>query len=136
MFIRRSVVPAALLLALTAGCANNNGIDAGAPAPASSADIPSAFPEPSGSASAGSAPEASAPAGATTITGTVRAGVEPGCLLLNDATGDHLLVFKDEAMEKSVKAGGEVTVTGKTETGMMTTCMQGVPFVVSSVAAN
>jgi hypothetical protein len=123
MLIRRSVVPAALFLAFAAGCANNNNIDAGAPAPATSSTIPSAAPS-------------SAPADGTTLTGTVTAGVEPGCLLLKDSSGDHLLIFKDDAMEKSVKVGSEVTVVGKAETGMMTTCMQGEPFVVSSVAAN
>ncbi|MFC7532093.1 hypothetical protein [Actinoplanes sp. GCM10030250] len=131
MLIRRSVVPAALLLVLAAGCANNNTSDAGAPPTAPSADLPSASPEPTAES-----PAASAPAGSATITGTVRQGVEPGCLLLKDATGDHLLVFKDDKIEATVKAGSEVTVVGKVETGMMTTCMQGEPFVVSSVAAN
>ncbi|MEV6306716.1 hypothetical protein AB0M02_45475 [Actinoplanes sp. NPDC051861] len=126
MLTRRSVVPAALLLALVAGCANSNDIDAGAPAPAPESASPGPTAE---------LPTASAPAGPTTITGTVRQGVEPGCLLLKDGSGDYLLIFKDDAMEKSVKVGSEITATGKTESGMMTTCMQGSPFVVSSVGA-
>ena len=122
MLIRRSVAPAALMLALAAGCANNNTIDAGAPEPASS--------------SAASTPSASAAAGGTTLTGTVAAGVEPGCLLLKTTDGDHLLIFDDDAMEKSAEVGSKVTVVGKPDPGLMTTCMQGEPFVVSSVAAN
>ncbi|WP_052720556.1 hypothetical protein [Actinoplanes rectilineatus] len=131
MSIRRTVAPAALLLAmLAAGCANNtsDSTDAGAPAPASSsAGIPeSTTVQPSGSA----------PADAKTITGTVTAGVEPGCLLLKDATGDHLLVAKDQTLTASLTVGTQVTVVGVPEPGMMSTCMQGEPFRVLSVAAN
>ncbi|WP_328466402.1 hypothetical protein OHA21_46175 [Actinoplanes sp. NBC_00393] len=122
MLIRRSVVPAALILAFAAGCANNNTIDAGAPAPAPSPSLNVVEPVPSG--------------GGTTITGTVTEGVEPGCLLLKTTDGEHLLIFKDATVKSSVKAGSEITVVGKPEAGMMTTCMQGEPFVVSSVAAS
>ncbi|KXK61793.1 hypothetical protein AWW66_11805 [Micromonospora rosaria] len=74
-----------------------------------------------------SRPAASAPAksGTTTLTGTVTAGVEPGCLLLDG----YLLLG---GAKDVVKAGARVTVTGKVEEGMMTTCQQGTPFVVSS----
>ncbi|MEV0898354.1 hypothetical protein [Actinoplanes sp. NPDC049802] len=127
MLIRKTVVPAALLLALSAGCANNNTpTDAGgAPEPA-----------PASSSAATPGPSASAPAGSTTLTGTVTAGVEPDCLLLKDGTGDHLLVFDDEKMQATVQVGAEVTVVGKADPGRMTTCMQGEPFLVSSVATN
>ncbi|WP_433793841.1 hypothetical protein [Actinoplanes sp. CA-252034] len=131
MLIRRTVVPAALLLALSAGCANNNTpIDAGGvpePAPASSA--PAAAPSTAASSSA-----ASAAAGETTLTGTVTAGVEPNCLLLKDGTGDHLLITEDAGLKSALQPGAEVTVVGKSEPELMTTCMQGKPFVVSSVA--
>ncbi|MEU4423136.1 hypothetical protein AB0F81_21125 [Actinoplanes sp. NPDC024001] len=127
---RRSVVPAALLLAFLAGCANNNTVDPGAPAPATS---PSAVPSVPPTEAAPTKP---APAGGTTVTGTVTAGVEPGCLLLTGSGVEHLLIFEDDTMEKSVKVGSTVTVTGRPESGMMTTCMQGEPFVVTSVAAN
>ena len=124
MLTRRSVVPAALLLALAAGCANNT-TDAGAPAPAQSAGTPESV-TPSTAAP-------SAPAGSTTLTGTVTAGVEPGCLLLKDSSGDHLLLFKDEKLKRTVAAGSTVTVVGKAKAGLMTTCQQGEPFEVSSV---
>lgn len=123
MLIRRSVAPAALLLALAAGCANNNGIDAGAPEPAPASTVPSDV--------ASSAPAA----GGITLTGTVTAGVEPGCLLLKAPDGEHLLIFKDEAMKQSVQVGSKATVVGQPDAELMTTCMQGEPFVVSSVAA-
>jgi hypothetical protein len=128
MLIRRAVVPAALFLALTAGCANTTDttIDAGGalePAAASPA-APSA------------APTVSAAPGETTLTGTVTAGVEPNCLLLKDGTGDHLLITENATLRASLQLGAEVTVVGKSEPGMMTTCMQGKPFVVSSVAAS
>lgn len=129
--IRRTVVPAALFLALTAGCANNNApIESGA-APESATVSPAAPESPSAAA-----PSVSAAAGETTLTGTVTAGVEPRCLLLKDGTGDHLLIVEDEKQRSAVQVGATVTVTGKTDEGMMTTCMQGKPFVVSSVAVN
>ncbi|MEU4626088.1 hypothetical protein AB0G04_39690 [Actinoplanes sp. NPDC023801] len=122
MLIRKTVVPAALLLALTAGCANNNPTTqpaGGAPEPATASPVPAL----------------SAAPGETVLTGTVTAGVEPRCLLLKDGTGDHLLIVEDEKLKSALQVGAEVTVAGKSAEGMMTTCMQGKPFVVTSVAA-
>lgn len=130
MLIRRTVVPAALLLALSAGCANNTQtpIDAGGAIPESAIASPAAPTVP--------APTVSAAPGETTLTGTVSAGVEPNCLLLKDGTGDHLLITEDVKLKSALQPGAEVTVVGKSEPGLMTTCMQGQPFVVSSVAAS
>ncbi|BAL86374.1 hypothetical protein AMIS_11540 [Actinoplanes missouriensis 431] len=131
MVIRRSVIPVALLLALSAGCANNTGTEPGAPAPAPS----SAAIEESAATSAPSE-DSSAPGkpagGTTTLTGTITEGVEPGCLLLDG----HLLIFNDAAQKQSVKAGDQITVTGTPAKDMMTTCQQGEPFKVSSVAGS
>jgi hypothetical protein len=129
MLIRKAVVPAALLLALTAGCANNAPIGAGG------------APEPAPASSSAAAPvsSVSAAAGETSLTGTLAPGVEPKCLLLKDGSGDHLLIIEDEKLRASVesfKAGAVVTVTGKASPGQMTTCMQGEPFLVSSVAGS
>ncbi len=63
--------------------------------------------------------------GGTTVTGTIRAGVEPNCLLLDD----HLLVGGPRDV---LTPGTRVEVTGRPEPGMMTTCQQGTPFVVES----
>ncbi|WP_435148649.1 hypothetical protein [Micromonospora aurantiaca (nom. illeg.)] len=63
--------------------------------------------------------------GGTVISGTVQAGVEPNCLMLDG----HLLVGGPRDV---LKAGAKVEVTGRPEPGMMTTCQQGTPFVVES----
>ncbi|MEU5786553.1 hypothetical protein ABZ754_02335 [Micromonospora purpureochromogenes] len=63
--------------------------------------------------------------GATTVTGTVEAGVEPNCLLL---AGYQLIGGPRDVLT----AGARVTVTGQPKPDMMTTCQQGTPFVVDS----
>ncbi|WDZ86856.1 hypothetical protein [Micromonospora cathayae] len=65
-----------------------------------------------------------APGGAV-ITGTVTSGVEPGCLLL----GEYLLVGGPRDV---IKAGAKLTVSGKVQPDLMTTCQQGTPFLVDS----
>jgi hypothetical protein len=113
-----------------AGCANN-GSETGMAAPGPS----SAGPTTSASSPASASASASASGSAETITGTVVAGVEPGCLLLQDAKGSHLLVFDDKAMRAQAPEGSKITVTGTAKPGMMTTCQQGIPFIVTSVKA-
>ena len=56
--------------------------------------------------------------GTTTLTGTIAAGVEPNCLLLDD----HLLIINDPAQRAAAKPGASVTAAGRAEQGMMTTC--------------
>ena len=134
MTIRRISLPLLVALAL-AGCANDGtadsaGAPASAPAAAPSATAPSSatdalpMPVPSEVLSPG--------AGATTLTGTITAGVEPNCLLLDD----HLLIISDPQLQSTAKAGATVTVTGRAEQGMMTTCQQGTPFIVATLRAN
>ena len=60
-----------------------------------------------------------------TLTGTVAAGVERGCLLLDD----FLLVGGDRTV---IRAGARITVTGRVVPDLVTTCQQGTPFVVTS----
>ncbi|GIM98091.1 hypothetical protein [Paractinoplanes toevensis] len=126
MLTRRVAAALALMLCL-AGCANQDSpIDSAAPAsslPASS--LPSSAPT--------AEPSAPTATGAQTITGTVEAGVEPNCLLLQDGKGSHLLVFDDAAMRADVGVGKKVTLTGRSEPTMMSTCQQGIPFIVTSV---
>ncbi|WP_250035927.1 hypothetical protein [Paractinoplanes maris] len=129
-------VPALLLLLLAAGCAN--AADTGAaPAPVTSpsasdvVDLPVPTAKTSGPTGE---PSAGRPvAGGQTITGTVTAGVEPNCVLLADSTGSHLLIFDDPAMRAEAAVGSKVTISGKSQPGMMSTCQQGVPFIVVSV---
>jgi hypothetical protein len=64
----------------------------------------------------------------TTLTGTVTAGVEANCLLIDD----YLLIGGDPAV---VREGARVTVHGRVDRDLLTTCQQGIPFVVSSATA-
>ncbi|MGX6605077.1 hypothetical protein ACWKSP_23525 [Micromonosporaceae bacterium Da 78-11] len=132
MLTRR--LAAAFLVTLSLGltaCANNvePGAAPAAPAPSSSdiIDLPPVSVEPSGKPTAG---------GAQTITGKVTQGVEPNCLLLQDSTGSHLLVFDDPAMKATAKVGADITLVGRSEPKMMSTCQQGVPFIVTSVGGS
>lgn len=62
----------------------------------------------------------------STVTGTVSAGFEPNCLLLNG----FLLVGGDRSL---IRPGARITVTGRVDRTVVTTCQQGIPFVVSRV---
>jgi hypothetical protein len=66
-----------------------------------------------------------------TLTGTVRAGVEPGCLLLDaDSGGPYLLVGGGRT---ALRPGARVAVTGRVEHDLFSTCQQGEPLVVASI---
>ncbi|HEX9999078.1 MAG TPA: hypothetical protein VGB74_01380 [Actinoplanes sp.] len=128
MFTRAAF--ALLLLTLAAGCAVHDlGEAAAAPSPSSSVVID--LPLPSTEPSSGKP----AVTGADTITGTVTAGVEPNCLLLQHNGVNHLLVFDDPAMRADAAVGEKITLVGRSEPSMMSTCQQGVPFIVSAVRA-
>jgi hypothetical protein len=149
MMIRRSGALVALIAALSlAGCAGDTAATegtsgAGAPAaPASgtpSAPVPSVEPttgSPGGKGTpGGKGSPGGTESGTQTLTGTVAAGVEPGCLLLNGSSGSHLLIIKDDKVRTAAAVGSSVTVVGKAQPDMMTTCQQGTPFLVSSVRA-
>jgi hypothetical protein len=121
MLTRRSA--AAVLMVFALGACANNVSPAAAPA-SSASSAPSAPSAPS---------EKPTSVGGQTITGKVTAGIEPNCLLLQDATGSHLLVFHDPALRSAAAVGAEVTLTGESQPKMMSTCQQGIPFIVSSV---
>ena len=127
MTIRRISVPLLVVLAL-AGCANGGSADsAGAPA-----ELPSSAPVATSAVPTRESGTAEPPAGGTkTLTGTITAGVEPNCLLLED----HLLIINDPQQQSAAKVGATVTVTGRVERGMMTTCQQGTPFIVTTLRA-
>lgn len=69
----------------------------------------------------GVAPPPSGASATVTVTGTVTEGVEPGCLLL-----DTYLLIGGPA--EVLRAGARVTVTGRVEADLMTTCQQGTPL--------
>jgi hypothetical protein len=69
-----------------------------------------------------------------TISGTVEAGVEAGCLVLEyEGTVYGIFGNYDSSV---VYAGAEVTLTGAVDDGMMTTCQQGTPFVVEDAQSS
>ena len=71
--------------------------------------------------------------GPVTVVGTVAAGVEPGCLLLEaDRGGSFLLVGGERAQ---LRPGRRVAVTGRVVRSLLSTCQQGEPLVVASIAA-
>ena len=72
------------------------------------------------------------PAGDVTVIGTVTAGVEGGCLLLEAKGGPYLLVGGDRAR---LRPGARVAVTGRVDRDLLSICQQGVPLVVASVEA-
>ncbi|MEH1097630.1 hypothetical protein [Micromonospora sp. CPCC 205561] len=73
----------------------------------------------------GGPPTSAPPAGGTTLTGTITSGVEPNCLLLDN----YLLVGGPRHL---LKAGTKVTVTGRVQRDLLTTCQQGTPFLVET----
>jgi Protein of unknown function (DUF5818) len=73
------------------------------------------------------------PAGEVTVAGTVREGVEPGCLLLDADGGTRYLLVGGERAE--LAPGSRVAVTGRVDRGLLSTCQQGEPLVVASIEA-
>ncbi len=65
------------------------------------------------------------PGGATTLTGQVQSGVEPGCLLLDG----YLLLGGPRDV---LASGASVVVTGKIQPDVLTTCQEGIPFMVET----
>ncbi|MEU3453915.1 hypothetical protein ABZ671_09965 [Micromonospora sp. NPDC006766] len=116
----RRVFVALFACVTLAACASPGST--GGPAASASSPNPSATPS---DPTAPTGPASASP-GTTTLTGTVQAGVEPSCLLLD---GNLLVGGPREAL----KPGARVTVTGHAQPDLMTTCQQGTPFVVEAV---
>ncbi|MFI7607155.1 hypothetical protein ACIBTV_18705 [Micromonospora sp. NPDC049366] len=133
--LRLAVVAVAAAVALTACGAN----DTSAPTPTPTTGTapvteqpssPAASTPPVGpSVTSTPAPATGAPTpkpgGGQSLTGRITAGVEPGCLLLDN----HLLIGGPKDV---LAVGARVTVTGRVVEDMMTTCQQGTPFVVET----
>ena len=79
----------------------------------------------------GSASPTSKAAPELTLTGTVSAGVEKGCLVL-ESDGKAYVLLGELA---GVLPGSQVTVRGHEATNVQTTCQQGPPFQVTAVVA-
>jgi len=119
MTVRRIAVSLAASAALAlSGCAGNSA--------GSSPGAPTSAPPPS----------SAAPSAGETLSGTVAAGVEPNCLILQGGGTHHVLLFDDPSLRAAAKVGSSITVTGRAEPAQMTTCQQGVPFIVTAIRAN
>ena len=59
------------------------------------------------------------------------AGVEQGCLVLQAADADYLLVGGDRSV---LRPGARVTVRGRADSSLVTTCQQGTAFAVASAS--
>ena len=119
---KRPQLLAGLLLAglLAAGCADP-GSDSGAGQGATT--LPTTVP----GTSLTTRPPA---AGQITVTGKVVEGVEAGCLLLEGGGRRYLLVGGDRSQ---LRGGARVAVTGRVDHGLLSTCQQGEPLVVSAI---
>ncbi|WP_421671775.1 hypothetical protein [Saccharopolyspora spinosa] len=82
---------------------------------------------PPNSAPAASPPVAQVAGTEVTVRGEVRNGVEHSCLVLSADDREYLLVHPPPELRPGVTA----VVRGRIEPGMVTTCMQGTPLVVS-----
>jgi hypothetical protein len=110
---------------VAAGCADSGGDDgagqggAATTAPSTAPTTMPAQPTRSG--------------GPVTVVGTVSEGVEPGCLLLDAEGGGSFLLVGGERAE--LQPGRRVAVTGRVDRSLLSTCQQGEPLVVASIAA-
>jgi hypothetical protein len=71
------------------------------------------------------------PTGEVTLVGTVMAGVEPSCLLLDAENGGRYLLIGGRRAE--LRPGRRVAVTGRVDRNLVSTCQQGEPLVVASI---
>jgi hypothetical protein len=119
-------VLAGLLVAglLAAACAEPDRDDSG-PARGGATTVPTTLP------GNPAVTEPTKPAGQVTLTGTVREGVEPGCLLLDAKGGTRYLLVGGERAE--LRPGSRVAVTGRVDRDLLSTCQQGEPLVVASI---
>jgi hypothetical protein len=142
MGIRHATAVAALaVVLLLGGCAGTDSPSApggGSVTPSASPSVPS--PPPSSPSPSPSFPEdlptppsTGKPSGGalTEVSGTVVQGVEAGCRLINQ----YLLLPGPGIKRDDLRIGATLTVRGRVEEGMMTTCQQGTPFVVSEIVS-
>jgi hypothetical protein len=94
------------------------------PATASESPVPnsSGLPRPN---SASPKPQAE-----ITVVGTVEEGVEHGCTILRSGEALYQLMGSTDPL---IMIGARISVTGKTNPGLVTTCQQGTPLLVIAV---
>jgi hypothetical protein len=133
-----AVVGAGLLLAACARPADERGSAAGA-APTAGPSSSTAAAPPSTASPSTSAPTtvtpspttAGAGAGQVVVRGTVRTGVERGCLLLDGQDNQVYLLL--DAAEGQLQAGARVEVVGQPVDHLVSVCGEGSPLSVVSV---
>jgi hypothetical protein len=129
--VLRSLAGLLLAVAILAACADQDAGDGGA---ASGGSDPTTAPEtlPTAPTTPTSTTGPARPGESeVTATGTLRDGVEPGCVLLEADQGTvYLLVGGDRG---KLSAGGRVQVTGMLAPDLLSTCQQGKPLLVSSI---
>jgi Protein of unknown function (DUF5818) len=130
--VLRSLAGLLLAVALLAACADPDAGDGGA---ATGGSAPTTAPGTLPAAPTTSAPSPTTAPGSgrhrLTATGTLRDGVEPGCLLLEADQGTvYLLVGGDRG---KLAAGNKVQVTGMLAPDLLSTCQEGKPLLVSSI---
>jgi hypothetical protein len=115
-----------LAVALLAACADQDGGDGAA----SGGSGPTTTPETSPSQPPTTEP-GSGGGREVTATGTLRAGVEPGCMLLKADQGPtYLLVGGDRGQ---LREGERVQVSGQLAPDLLSTCQEGQPLLVRSI---
>jgi NADH:ubiquinone oxidoreductase subunit F (NADH-binding) len=68
--------------------------------------------------------------GETTVVGVVEEGVERGCMILR--AGDQVYQLVGSA-DPQIKPGARLSVRGRLNPGLVTTCQQGTPLQVIAV---
>jgi hypothetical protein len=150
MRIRQSMLAMLTVAALAAGCGGQDGPEPGQAAQPTSTGGSTAGAGATGTTAttggAGTAstvggtgtsgapgtttPPAQDPPGSIHVSGTVYAGVEPGCLLLDASQSQpYLLIDGDPAV---LRPGTRVEVVGMLVDNVMSTCQQGRPLSVIS----
>lgn len=127
MGLRLAVATAAT--GLLAACATGPAEPAASGSASPPASAPASQPPSDAPPSSPGLPTTSPTPGAElTLTGTVEAGVERGCMLLAAEGKKYLLSGGDP---KVVKVGAKITVRGYADPGRPSFCMQGIPFTVT-----
>jgi hypothetical protein len=127
---RWAVVAGAAVVLLAAGCAQERG--AGGQAASSSVvstTLPPSTPSSAPSTAPGRPPTSAAGAGVV-VRGTVRQGVEPGCLLL-DAQDKRAYLLLD-ADPSTVRPGARVEIVGQPVDQVASFCGEGMALSVVS----
>ena len=125
-----AVAAVALLLA---GCAQGQGARAGGAAPTSTAPAPTSPPPTRPPTSTAPGRTGTSSAGTLVVRGTLRQGVEPGCLLL-DTQDRHAYLLVDVDPAKA-RAGARVEVVGQPLDQLASFCGEGMALSVVSVRA-